>query len=73
MFPHISPPTPGPVESHASYEAQQRILSQWLVAQPAYEVTTSALRSRNTAFSPDQIDAILAIRKRIASTQKSHD
>ena len=69
MFPHISPPTPGPVESHASYEAKQKILSQWLVAQPAYEVTTSALGSRNKAFSPDQIDAILAIRKRIASTQ----
>ncbi len=69
MFPHISPPTPGPVESHTSYEAQQKILSQWLVAQPAYEVTTSALRSRDKAFSPDQIDAILAIRKRIASTQ----
>ena len=69
MLPHISPPTPGPVESHASYEAQQKILSQWLVAQPAHEVTTSALGSSNKAFSPDQIDAILAIRKRIASTQ----
>ena len=73
MFPHISPPTPGPVESHASYEAQQKILSQWLVAQPAFDATASTLANSNTAFSPDQIDAILVIRKRIASTQKFHD
>ena len=66
MFSHLTSDT---TPSNHAHQAEQKILSQWLVAQPAYEVTTSALRSRDKAFSPDQIDAILAIRKRIASTQ----
>ena len=51
-------------------QAEHEILSQWFFGRPAYE----AQKLDNKApFSSDQIDAILAIRKRIAAAQKSHD
>ena len=58
------------MSSKHAQQAEHEILSQWIVAQPAYE----APKFGNKApYSPDQIDAIIAIRKRIAASQQSHD
>lgn len=73
MSSHVSPPTSSAFEQHSLNDMQQRFLSNWLFAQPAYEATNSALKSRNIDLSPSQIDAILSIRKRIAAAPQFHD
>ena len=70
MFSHF---TSDATPSNHAHQAEQKFLSQWIVAQPAYKATAPNLGNGGDApFSPDQIDAIIAIRKRIAA-QQSHD
>ncbi|WP_279211834.1 hypothetical protein [Delftia acidovorans] len=70
MFSHF---TSDATPSNPAHQAEQKLLSQWIIEQPAYKATAPDLANAGDAtFSPDQIDAIIAIRKRIAA-QQSHD
>ena len=69
MFSHF---TPDARPSNGAHQAEQQLLSQWIVAQPAYTATAPDLDNK-APFSTDQIDTIIAIRKRIAAGQQSHD
>lgn len=68
MFSH----QPGATQNTAPHDLEQSILSQWITKQPAFKEDSSNPRNSGNAFSPNQIDTILALRKKIAEKQ-SHD
>lgn len=70
MFSHIKPGAP---QGNGVHESEQQILAQWIKDQPAFKEVSSNLPKADEVFSPSQIDAILAIRRKIAEAKHSHD
>lgn len=71
MFSHPATSTPS---NNGEHQSEQSYLSQWIIAQVAYLQTASNLaRTAEAPLSHEQIHAIIAIRKRIAASQQSHD
>ncbi|WP_145997164.1 hypothetical protein [Ralstonia mannitolilytica] len=63
---------PGATLKTAPHDLEQSILSQWINKQPAFKEASSNPPNSGNTFSPNQIDAILALRKKITEKQ-SHD
>ncbi|WP_175789440.1 hypothetical protein [Burkholderia cenocepacia] len=68
MFSH----QPGAPQNTALHDLEQNILAQWINEQPDFKKASSNVPSSGNSFSPSQIDAILALRKKIAQ-KHSHD
>ena len=68
MFSH----QPGATKNTALHDLEQNVLAQWINEQPAFKEASSNLPNSRNSFSPNQIDAILALRRKIAE-KHSHD
>ncbi|WP_139379503.1 hypothetical protein [Zoogloea sp. LCSB751] len=68
MFSH----QPGATQNTAPHDLEQSILSQWITKQPAFKEAFSNLPNSGNSFSPSQIDAIIALRRKSAE-KHSHD
>ena len=63
---------PGATLKTAPHDLEQSILSQWINEQPAFKKAFSNLPNSGNSFSPSQIDAIIALRRKSAEKQP-HD
>lgn len=63
---------PGAIQNTALHDFEQIILAQWINEQPAFKEASSNRSNSGNSFSPNQIDAILSLRKKIAEKQP-HD
>ncbi len=70
MPPHLEP---GASQSSIAHDSEQQVLSHWIEGQPAFKEVLSKLPDTDQCFSPNQIDAILAIRRRITEAKHAHD
>lgn len=63
----------GASQGTIAYETEQQVLSQWINNQSAFKEALSKIPETDQSFSPSQIDAILAIRRKITEAKHSHD
>ncbi|WP_314973250.1 hypothetical protein [Comamonas testosteroni] len=56
----------------ALHDLEQNVLAQWINKQPAFREISSNLPKSGNSLSPDQIDAILSLRRKIAE-KHPHD
>ncbi|OWG15113.1 hypothetical protein KDK82_4361 [Delftia sp. K82] len=63
---------PGATLKTAPHDLEQNFLAQWINKQLAFKEAFSNLPNSGNSFSPSQIDAIIALRRKSAEKQ-SHD
>lgn len=63
---------PGATQNTALHDLEQNFLAQWINEQPAFKEASSKRSNSGNPFSTSQIDAILALRRKIAE-KHSHD
>ena len=63
---------PGATRNTAPHDLEQNVLAQWINKQPSFREVSSTLPKSSSLLSPDQIDAILALRRKIAE-KPAHD
>lgn len=62
MFSH----QPEATHNTALPDLEQNVLAQWINEQPALKEASYNLPNSRNSFAPNQIDAILALRRKIA-------
>ncbi len=63
---------PGATRNTVLHDLEQNVLAQWINKQPSFKEISSNLPKSDSLLSPDQIEAILALRRKIAE-KHSHD
>lgn len=64
--------SPGATRNTAPHDLEQNVLAQWINKQPSFKEVSSNLPKSSSLLSPDQIEASLALRRKIAE-KHSHD
>ena len=63
---------PGATLNTALHDLEQNVLAQWINKQPSFKEVSSTLPKSSNLLSLDQIDDILALRRKIAE-KNSYD
>ncbi len=63
---------PGATRNTAPHDLEQNVLAQWINEQPSFKEVSSNLSKSGSLLSPNQIEAILALRRKIAE-KNSYD